>query len=82
MLFVATEDGGKEISQGVKASSPMVRVLLEMPEEDAMWLRTRLWQQRKQHENSRVPIATGEYYNHQAVHKSIEMHIREVLLYG
>lgn len=68
----APTDQGKWIQM-----TPMVRVLLEMPEEQALWLRNRLGEIRASKKGGMLGIDAGD-----ETMKGVDMYIREILIYG
>jgi hypothetical protein len=59
--------------------TPMVRVLLEMPEGDALWLRNHLARRREEDPKHRSVIGVDDGFDEA---RGLEMHIREILIYG
>jgi hypothetical protein len=61
--------------------TPAVRVLLEMPEQDALWLRNRLAKNRQDDPKGRYEIAVADGERDDAI-RGLEMRILEILIYG
>jgi hypothetical protein len=61
--------------------TPMVRVLLEMPEEDALWLRNRLARSREENLARKPMLEVVDNMEHESTH-DIEVHVKEILIYG
>jgi hypothetical protein len=61
--------------------TPAVRVLLEMPEQDALWLRNRLAKNRQDDPKGRSEIAVADGERDDAI-RGLEMRILEILIYG
>lgn len=79
--IMSAKEEARELTKDWVELAPAVRVLLQMPEEDALWLRSEVAQARAANSQNKPKIWVAR--GGSAVEgKWLEMHVLEVLLYG